>query len=469
LPAGEIEKSLRASRRDALGRTVLVLADLLAVGLAVVAVLATSSTRLSGWALALPVLFWVLAKTAGLYSRDEYVLNKATLDEGPRLLSVAAIFAVIADGTRSIWSHGPVEPVVIWGVLTAGLVLTRAVARFTVVRITTPERVLVIGDPATTARIEHKFARNPALNAIVVGRVAADPRAELSDDMESLGSLDELPDLLNEHRVERVAVVSARAASEDIIGIVRLARACGVKVAVLPPLPEVVGTSVELDDVGGQALLTMHRFGLTRSSRMLKRTFDVAFSGVALVALGPLLAVIALAVKLSSRGTVFFRQTRIGRGGRTFQMMKFRTMVVDADQRKHELLAYNEAHPLFKIANDPRTTLVGRFLRRQALDELPQLFNVLRGDMSIVGPRPLIAEEDRLFSGWQRRRYHVAPGITGPWQILGSSRVPLEDMVTLDYLYCANWSLWLDVKILLRTIPAVLSRRSGEYSADLRP
>ena len=118
---------------------------------------------------------------------------------------------------------------------------------------------------------------------------------------------------------------------------------------------------------------------------------------------------------------------------------------------------------MFKIADDPRTTRVGRFLRRHSLDELPQLVNVLRGDMSLVGPRPLITDEDRLFSGWQRRRYHVAPGITGPWQILGSSRVPMSDMVTLDYLYCANWSLWLDAKVLARTIPYVLSRRSGEH------
>jgi lipopolysaccharide/colanic/teichoic acid biosynthesis glycosyltransferase len=149
-------------------------------------------------------------------------------------------------------------------------------------------------------------------------------------------------------------------------------------------------------------------------------------------------------------------------------MLKFRTMVHGADERKHEVLDLNQAAPMFKIVNDPRTTRVGRILRRRSLDELPQLFNVLRGDMSLVGPRPLIAEEDRLFSGWQRRRYQVAPGITGPWQILGSSRVPLRDMVTIDYLYCANWSLWLDAKILARTIPYVFSRRSAEYTLTAR-
>ena len=144
-------------------------------------------------------------------------------------------------------------------------------------------------------------------------------------------------------------------------------------------------------------------------------------------------------------------------------MLKFRTMVTGADERKHELSDRNEASPLFKIANDPRTTRVGRFLRRHSLDELPQLINVLRGDMSIVGPRPLVVDEDRVFTGWQRLRYRVAPGITGPWQVLGSSRVPLHDMVTLDYLYCANWSLWLDVKIIARTAVYVMRPRSDEY------
>jgi exopolysaccharide biosynthesis polyprenyl glycosylphosphotransferase len=234
-------------------------------------------------------------------------------------------------------------------------------------------------------------------------------------------------------------------------------------VAVLPRLLEVVGTSVDFDDIGGQVLLGVRGFGLSPSSRVLKRSFDVVVASALVVVLSPLLLVIALAIRLSSPGPVLFRQTRIGRHGREFQMLKFRTMVHDADERKRELLDLNEAAPMFKIADDPRATRVGRYLRRRSLDELPQLFNVLRGDMSLVGPRPLVAEEDRLFTGWQRRRYHVAPGLTGPWQILGSSRVPMGDMLTIDYLYCANWSLWLDAKILARTIPYVLSRRSPEF------
>ncbi len=465
----EIEQSPHSRLRDVIGRSALVLADMLAVVLAILAGVAVSATSVTPWVLSLPLLFWVLARMAGLYARDEYVLNKATLEEGPKLLSVAAIFVVILAGGRTIWFRDPVQPLVVWAVLTVGLFSARSAARFAAALITPPERVLVIGDAAAAFRIERAFARNPGLNAIVAGRVASRPGVERREDHEwLLGAVDDLRAVLKEHRVERVVVVSAEAGGEHGVEVVRLAKACGVKVAVLPPLLEVMGSSVEYDDLGGQALLSMRPFGLTRYSRTLKRAFDVAVAGAALVMLSPMLATIAVAVKLSSRGRVIFRQTRIGRDGRTFEMMKFRTMIMDAEDRRHELLERNEAAPLFKIANDPRTTALGRFLRRQSLDELPQLINVLRGDMSIVGPRPLVAEEDQLFSGWQRHRNHVAPGITGPWQVLGSTRVPWDDMVILDYLYGANWSLWLDVKIIVRTIPAILSQRSGEYSIPRR-
>jgi exopolysaccharide biosynthesis polyprenyl glycosylphosphotransferase len=313
--------------------------------------------------------------------------------------------------------------------------------------------------------VRRKLSGNPALNATVVGRVGSqDGQGDRPDKL--LGAFDDLPEVIDQHGIERVVVAPLQEGGGDVVEIIRLATACGVRVAVLPRMLEVIGTSVVFDDLGGQVLLGVRGFGLTPSSRLLKRSFDVLVATVMLILLAPLLLLIALAIKLTSSGPVLFRQTRVGRHGREFQMLKFRTMVPGADERKHELLNLNEAAPMFKIADDPRTTPIGRQLRRRSLDELPQLINVLRGDMSLVGPRPLITEEDRLFSGWQRRRYQVAPGVTGPWQILGSSRVPMSDMVTIDYLYCANWSLWLDAKILARTVPYVLSRRSPEYLPD---
>jgi lipopolysaccharide/colanic/teichoic acid biosynthesis glycosyltransferase len=222
---------------------------------------------------------------------------------------------------------------------------------------------------------------------------------------------------------------------------------------------EVVGSSVVFDDVEGLTLLGVRRFGLSRSAWVLKRATDLVGAALGLVVLAPLLAAIALAIKLDSRGPVLFRQQRVGRDGRLFALAKFRTMVDGAHRQQAALRDRNEADGLFKIADDPRITRVGGLLRRASLDELPQLWNVLRGQMSLVGPRPLVPEDDRRVEGWYRRRLHLMPGMTGRWQVLGSARIPLREMVKLDYLYAANWSPWLDVKILLRTIGFVLMRR----------
>jgi lipopolysaccharide/colanic/teichoic acid biosynthesis glycosyltransferase len=207
-------------------------------------------------------------------------------------------------------------------------------------------------------------------------------------------------------------------------------------------------------------LLGVRRFDLTRSSMAVKRMFDLCGALLGLLAVSPLMIAILIAIKLDSPGPVFFRQLRVGRYGKRFYMLKFRTMVEQADEMKDALRHRNEAKDgLFKIAEDPRVTRVGRFLRRTALDELPQLLNIVRGEMSLVGPRPLVVEEDRRIEGWNRRRLELMPGMTGPWQILGPARVPLREMVAMDYLYVANWSLWTDIKILLRTVPHVLGRR----------
>jgi exopolysaccharide biosynthesis polyprenyl glycosylphosphotransferase len=467
LPLEDIDLPRRARRRDIRGRLALLGADFAAVAGSVLLVSALVEARFTIWVLVLFPFFALLAKMGGLYDRDQYVLHKTTLDEGPVLLAVAAIFSLVIEGVQAIQFTGRSQPLLLWGMLTAALVISRALARFVLLKGTGPERILVVGDADTAALIERKLDGDPGLNAVIVGHV---PLGAEAPDVSLAGRrvLDALPAAIEEQRAERVLVAPTRQGGDDVADVIRLATACGVRVAVLPRLLDVIGSSVEFDDLGGQALLGVRGFGLSPSSRVLKRTLDIVVATASLIVLSPFLLAVALAVRLTSPGPVLFRQTRIGRDGGEFQMLKFRTMVAGADALKHELLERNEAAPLFKIADDPRVTPVGRFLRRYSLDEAPQLLNVLRGDMSIVGPRPLVSEEDRLFSGWQRRRYHVAPGITGPWQIQGSSRVPVTDMVTLDYLYCANWSLWLDAKIMARTIPYIFSRTSGEHMATRR-
>jgi lipopolysaccharide/colanic/teichoic acid biosynthesis glycosyltransferase len=209
--------------------------------------------------------------------------------------------------------------------------------------------------------------------------------------------------------------------------------------------------------------MELHPAQLSQAALRKKRVFDVGLVSLALPFVLPLMAVIAVAVRLDGAGPIMFRQRRAGQDGRVFHILKFRTMEVGAEARRDQLLARNEVDgPLFKIKNDPRMTRIGRLLRRTSLDELPQLFNVLRGQMSLVGPRPFEVGEDAAITGWARRRLDLTPGITGLWQVSGRNDLSFDEMVKLDYLYVTRWSLWWDVRILAQTIPAVLRRR-GAY------
>jgi exopolysaccharide biosynthesis polyprenyl glycosylphosphotransferase len=243
--------------------------------------------------------------------------------------------------------------------------------------------------------------------------------------------------------------------------LVRAAIAVDLRISILPNIFDVLGPSVEIDDVEGMTVLGVNPVALTRSSQLLKRSMDVVVSLLALILLLPVMTATAVAVKLSSPGPIFYSQLRVGRGGRHFTIHKFRTMAVGAEQREKELRALS-AHPAWLLLeNDPRVTPIGRALRRYSLDELPQLWNVLKGDMSLVGPRPMPPSVDALIQGWGRRRLDLTPGITGLWQVLGRTNIPFEEMVRLDYLYVTNWSLWQDLRLLIHTLPAVLTRRGA--------
>jgi exopolysaccharide biosynthesis polyprenyl glycosylphosphotransferase len=281
----------------------------------------------------------------------------------------------------------------------------------------------------------------------------AGSRVPVIGDMSTLGMV------LAGDDIERAIIAFDGPDSDDLLHTIRLVKALGVKVSVLPRLLEVVGSASTYDDIDGLPLLGVKRYGLSRSSDLLKRTVDIVGASLVLLLLSPVFAAIAIAIKLDSSGPVFFRQRRIGRSSEGFDMFKFRSMVQDAESAKDELREHNEADGLFKIEDDPRITRVGGLLRKTSIDELPQLFNVLKGDMSLVGPRPLVPDEDRKIEGWQRRRAGFRPGMTGMWQIFGASRIPMHEMVKIDYLYGANWSVWRDLKILARTVPVVIGRR----------
>ncbi len=455
--------------RDSLYRRLLIFSDVLATCLALAAVAATGGLRLSFSAVAVVPVVVLLAKTLGLYERDELVVRKTTLEDASGLFQIATVFTLatwlVQDGTGGF---SAVEAGVLWPVLFGALIAGRAGARRMATHLTHPERCIVVGGPAVAESLRNSVARSHGVNAEIVGRVplqygkrsGEEPRgAALPCSVPFLGELENIGSLLATCRVDRVLVAPSVNANDDLLRVIRAVEMAGVKVSVVPRLFEVIGSAACFDDVEGTTLLGVRRYGLSRSSVFIKRALDIAVSATGLVGLSPLLAIVALTIKLDSPGPVLFRQRRIGMDGCEFEMLKFRTMAHDADERKAALAELNEADGLFKIADDPRVTRVGKLWRRTCIDELPQLVNVLRGDMSLVGPRPLVPDDDEQIEGWYRRRLHVPPGMTGHWQILGSSRVPLYEMVKIDYLYGANWSLWGDLKILLRTVPYVLARR----------
>jgi len=453
-------------RRDALFRRMLLTADVVAIAGTFVVVTQVSSRPLQlTWLsiVGLPLLL-IGAKLFGLYDRDETLLRKTTLDEVPKLFHLATFCALAAYLASELIVRGGFlrrpEALVLWLALLAGLVVARASARAIALRLAPVERCLFVGDEASAQTIRSKLTGHGGIKATMVAQLDLDKAGPWSTDALSPGRLAEIRDLAQQLDVHRAIVAPGSAEGGEILNLVRTLKAVGVRVSVLPRMLEVVGSSVEFDDLHGVTVMGVRRFELTRSSAVVKRSFDLLGATLGLLAVSPLLAVVAAAIKLDSRGPVFFRQLRVGQHGERFEMLKFRTMVPDAEALKESLRDRNEAQEgLFKIADDPRVTRVGGFLRKSALDELPQLFNILKGEMSLVGPRPLVVEEDQRVEGWHRRRLELTPGMTGHWQILGPSRVPLAEMVAIDYLYVANWSLWKDVKIMLRTVPHVLGRR----------
>jgi exopolysaccharide biosynthesis polyprenyl glycosylphosphotransferase len=442
-------------------------ADVIAAAFALAFVLTTLGDDLLKPTLlaALPLVV-VVGKLRRLYDRDELLLSKHTLGEAPVLFELATLYTLI------IWFAGPLlvvgnlgrhQGIALWLILLASMLTCRHFARALARRLTPAERCAIIGSPEDCARIRAKIDGNRSIAAEVAvtvpvrsGHLGRRP----SDAAGEPWPIEDLVRLVSDHQVERLILAPAQGDAGDMADVMRSAKMIGLHVSVVPRMFEVVGSQVEFDDLEGMTVLGLRRFELSRSSKRVKRALDLAGSGLGLLVLSPVLAAVALAIKLEARGgPVFFRQVRIGRDGKVFRIYKFRSMVVDAEGLREDLLGLNETVGLFKIAEDPRITRVGRFIRRTSLDELPQLINVLRGEMSLVGPRPLIAEEDELVQGWDRRRLHLTPGMTGHWQILGSSRIPLREMVKIDYLYVTGWSLWTDIQILLRTVPYVLARR----------
>ena len=430
-----------------------------------------SAGRVAFFAATLPG--WVVvAKLYGLYDNDEERTDHSTADEFVgvfHLITIGAWIMYAGAWITGVWEPHLAELVFFWGagigLVTAGRASARAVCRQTVSYLQNP---IIVGAGDVGQLVARKLLKHPEYGINLVGFVDASPR-EPRQDLEHLtllGPPEELAELVHEHDVERVVIAFSNESHEDLLNLIRSLKGLSVQIDIVPRLFEIVGPGVEIHTVEGLPLVGLPQVKLSRSSRLLKRALDVALSGVALILLAPLFAVVAVKVKLDSPGSVFFRQERMGYRDKPFRMFKFRTMVADADSRREEVAHLNmhvsngDARML-KVRDDPRITSFGKTLRRFSIDEIPQLINVFIGDMSLVGPRPLPLDEDELVEDWGRHRLTLKPGMTGLWQVSGRSSIPFGEMLNLDCLYVSGWSLWGDLRLIARTIPAVLRGRQA--------
>jgi exopolysaccharide biosynthesis polyprenyl glycosylphosphotransferase len=462
-------------------RRLLLAADVTALCVAFLASeLAFGSLRLADVpVLLLTIPLWVLvAYGHRLYHLDSYRADYGAADEIGPVLQMATLWswgALIAFSAIRP-EHLPIGRIALfWIVTVLALMAFRSAARaYARTRVWYLQNALVIGSLAQSTAIVRKVLRHPewGINVVACIQLRGSGRfpnfaTRLFDLVPVLPANTDTASLIRRLDVDRVMLASGLTESRGRGDLVCELSELGVHVDLIPSWSDVVGARLQLHEMEGMPLLTLPRPSLGRSSVRLKRAFDLLLGVTALVLFSPVLLASALAIKLDSPGPVLFRQRRIGKGDRPFELLKFRSMRADADARKDAVAELNfhggmNENGMFKIRDDPRVTRVGRILRRYSLDELPQLFNILRGEMSLVGPRPLIENEDRQIEGRFRRRLDLTPGLTGLWQANGRSEIPFEEMVNLDYLYATNWTLWGDVKLLMRTCSAVVRGR-GAY------
>jgi len=464
-------QSTRARRRGAVLARMLysgdALAALAAAALAA-AVLGNRSTAGLTFILVAGLIWPFAAFSIGLYRSDQLATWASAVSEIPRGFVAVLLITWPLFGVASVLDLHEVVALTFLTVTATAIFAgcARAFVRAGLHRAPDlRQRTLILGSGIVAGQVVKKLHNNAQFGLLPVGIVDDDVHDIGTPDLPWLGRFKDLDAIIDAQRIDRVIIAFSRASHEELLESIRACRDAGVAIDVVPRLFEFLDGVRALDQVGGLPLLSIGAPMLTSASMAAKRGLDVIGSAFLLTMLSPLMLAIAIAIKLESRGPIFFRQPRAGRGNTSFQLVKFRSMYIDAEQRKKELEDLNEADDgvMFKIREDPRVTRVGRTMRRFSLDELPQLFNVLKGEMSLVGPRPLIFPETAaLDENWHLRRLELRPGLTGPWQVYGRSQSPFQEMVRFDYQYVAGWSLARDIEILLATVPAVMSGR-GAY------
>jgi exopolysaccharide biosynthesis polyprenyl glycosylphosphotransferase len=431
--------------RDALRRRLLALADVLAAAAA--SLLIANSSADAFWALVLLPVWVLVAKLLGLYDRDHGAIRHLTLDELPGIAAWAgiaiAILALVLPQTPAGDIH-PGSAILAFAIAIGADVLLRGAARWAWRRATPPEVTAVLGDGDLAEMIRRKLELFPDMHLSLVDEHEIDAFEALSGE------------------VDRVIFASDRMEPGAVGGLVSLCRERQVKLSVISPLHGRAGP-VRLSRVADLPVLEYETWDPSRSTALIKRAFDVVVSAAGLIVFAPLFPLIAIAIRLDSKGPVLFNQRRAGLDGRAFEMHKFRTMVADAEARLPDVVRLDDLRdPVFKVSDDPRITRVGRLLRRLSLDELPQLWNVLRGEMSIVGPRPEQVELVDRYRPEHRFRLSVKPGMTGPMQVFGRGDLTFHERLAVELDYIENISLARDLRIIAATVPVTL-RGSGAY------
>jgi exopolysaccharide biosynthesis polyprenyl glycosylphosphotransferase len=454
-----------------------VLAKMLFIGDLVSALLAATFTAIvvDGSLANAPVfivataLIWPLvAFSIGLYRSDQLSSWASAVSEVPRGFVAITLITWPLFGLSVLLD---INPAVGSAFVTIGAIAVLAGISRTFIRANLHrneelrQRTLILGSGIVAGQVVEKIRNNNQFGLDPVGIVDEDVHIIGTPDLPRLGGFGDLGKIIEAQNIDRVIIAFSKVSHEELLEAIRACRDAGVAVDVVPRLFEFLDGVRSLDQIGGLPLLSIGVPVLASTMIAAKRVLDVFGSALLIFVFSPLMIATAIAIKVESKGPVFFRQSRAGRGNKSFKLIKFRSMYSDAEQRKADFDELNEANDgvMFKIRDDPRVTRVGRFIRRFSIDELPQLFNVLKGEMSLVGPRPLILSETAaLEERWHLRRLELRPGITGPWQVYGRSQSPFQEMVRFDYQYVAGWSLARDIEILLATLPAVMSGR-GAY------
>lgn len=421
------------------------------------------------FALVLTVLLMIAYKLGGVYDQPR---SASWLDEvyalfGGTTTGILIIMAITFWFQPLVYSR----MMFIWaaGMIVFLLSLSRLIKRWVwesqMRRGLGVDRVLIVGAGEVGRKLMRNIVAQPELGYQVIGFVDDDPEKNRTDigRFKALGGIDNLPHVVQEEAIDEVIITLPWMYHRKILGIMRQCEREQVRARIVPDLFQLALSRVDIEDLGGIPIIGVKAIRITGWNLAFKRASDIVLSLAGSILLSPLMLLISVAIKLESPGPILFKQVRVGKGGRRFVCYKFRSMRQGAEEERPQLVDLDETvGPTFKIRHDPRCTRLGRFLRRTSLDELPQFYNVLRGEMSLVGPRPAIPLEVEQYQEWHRRRLKVWPGMTGLWQVSGRSQLTFDEMCLLDIYYLENWSPLLDFKIALKTIPTVLAGK-GAY------